>query len=111
MTTKGTRRAEGRRAARKKINAGIDPNVQVRHGYGGSIEVSHADKQPDILLSPVGDEHYISKPIYNVADIIINALGSNAIELDTVTGSQSIEFHIKHEGRKIHFFMQYDDEQ
>jgi hypothetical protein len=49
--TKGTRRAEDRRAARKQINNNLDPNVQVRHGYGGAIHVSSSGEDP--LMDPV----------------------------------------------------------
>jgi hypothetical protein len=52
-----------------------------------------------------------NKPVYTVADIIIKALAENGIDADTVVGKDSIQFDIRHEGRKIHFFMQYDEDE
>lgn len=36
--TKGQRRAEDRRIARKKINRSLDPSIVVRRAYGGGDE-------------------------------------------------------------------------
>lgn len=52
-----------------------------------------------------------NKPIYDIADIIMQQLLFAGVETDTVIGSDSVEFHIKHKERKIHFFMQYEEEE
>lgn len=49
------------------------------------------------------------KSIYEVSDIINLQLGHRGIEFDTVVGRDSIEYFIEHKGRRIRFFMQYDD--
>lgn len=40
MKTKGQRRAEDRRVARKQINRAMDPSIRVRRAYGGGYNVS-----------------------------------------------------------------------
>jgi hypothetical protein len=57
-----------------------------------------------------GEDHPAVKPIYTVSDIINYALASEGIDSNTVVGKDSIEYHIVHGGRKIRFFIQYDDE-
>lgn len=51
------------------------------------------------------------KPVYEVADVIDDALNAAGIEFDNVVGSDSAEYYIMHGGRKIRFFMTYDDEE
>jgi hypothetical protein len=51
--TKGTRRAEDRRSARKRIKVGEDPNPQVRKAYGGGFSVSRAE---ETQLTPEDDD-------------------------------------------------------
>lgn len=52
-----------------------------------------------------------NKPIYEVSDIINIQLGHRGIDFDTVVGRDSIEYYINYKGRRIRFFMQYDDEE
>jgi hypothetical protein len=49
-------------------------------------------------------------PIYELSDIINRAFAEMGVQSETVVGSTSVQYDIVHGGRKIRFFMQYDED-